>query len=254
MRSFMPVCMCVAVASLLAACTPSPVSPSPAEVRVSAMQSGMLFRTTTVAGQKREYVVYVPRDYDPAKPLPAVVFLNGSGECGTDGQKQAHVGLGGAIMMQRERWPCIAIFPQKPDQPSAWADHDALVMACLSDTRAEFAIDASRIALTGLSQGGAGTWALGAKHPELWSAIAPVCGYGKPEEVAGKLKDMPIWAFHGEKDNVVPPQQTRDIVAAIEKAGGKPKATYYKDADHNSWDQAYRQSELAQWLLSQKRP
>lgn len=215
--------------------------------------TGLLFRELTIDGVARRYAIYVPRDYAPKTPMPAIVFLNGSGECGTDGAKHAVVGLGSAAMLQIDKWPFIIVFPQKPDQKSQWIDHDKLVLAALEATRREFAIDPARTYLTGLSQGGAGTWAIGAKHGALFAAIAPVCGYGDPAQLAAPLKDMPVWAFHGEKDDVVPPAQTRNIVAAIESAGGHPKATYFPDANHNSWDAAYRTQDLGAWLLSHRK-
>jgi len=227
------------------------------ETRVtsSRIQTGLLFRSLATGDTMSKYAVYVPRDYDPAKPSPCILFLHGKGECGTDGQKQAVVGLGSAALLQHERWPFIVIFPQKPDEEKQWSEFEDLALSALSETRAEFAIDESRVYLSGLSQGGAGTWAIGARHPELFAALAPVCGYGDPVKVLGEssIKGLPIWAFHGEKDDVVKPELTRALVAAAEKAGAQVKATYFPEANHNSWDSAYRDTELPVWLLTNKR-
>lgn len=219
----------------------------------STAQTGLLFREVTVRGQVRKYAVLVPRGYTPATPTPTIVFLNGSGECGTDGSKQAVVGLGSAALLAPERWPFIIIFPQKPSSADLWVDHDDLVMATLDATRREFAVDDTRLYLTGLSQGGRGTWEIAARHPRLFAAIVPVCGFGDPEPLGPALKDMPVWAFHGEKDNVVPAAKTRAIIDAISKAGGQPTATYFKDADHNAWDPAYRGQKIPEWFLSFQR-
>lgn len=243
MRASPPRVAAVAALGLLAACqnSPRPVTPEP---------TGFLTKTLTVGSHEHRYVVYVPPGYTKGKPWPLIVFLNGMGECGTDGQKHVEVGLGPAIKKQPERWPFVVVFPQKPDKPSQWVDHEALVMGVLAATERDFAIDAKRRFLTGLSQGGAGTWALGSKHKDVWAAIAPVCGYGKPAEVAAGLQAMPIWAFHGLDDRTVPAQQSKDLVAAVEAAGGAAELTLYEKTAHNSWDKAYRESGLAEWFVA----
>ncbi|MGD9690230.1 MAG: PHB depolymerase family esterase [Phycisphaerales bacterium] len=220
-------------------------------------EAGLLFREIRHEGVVRRYALYVPRQYLEAEAAerawPLVVFLNGRGECGTDGSRQTGVGLGPAVLLNPERWACVILFPQKPDQASAWVDHEKMVLAMMERVRSDLRIDARRITLTGLSQGGAGTWAIGARNPELFAALAPVCGYGDAGALAQPLRNVPIWAFHGERDDIVRPEQTRKIVAAIEAGGGHPRATYFPEANHNSWDPAYRDPELARWLLEQQR-
>lgn len=227
----------------------------PSETNPDKPATGLLFRQVRVGADTRRYAVYVPRDYAPGTPTPTIVFLNGRGECGGDGAKQAVVGLGSAALLQSDKWPFIIVFPQKPDFNTQWVDHEDLVLATLDATQKEFNVDRTRTYLTGLSQGGAGTWAIGSRRAELFAAIAPVCGYGEPAKVAAGLRGMPIWAFHGEKDDVVLPAQTRALVAAVEAQGGpiKPKATYFPDANHNSWDPAYRTQDLGAWLLQHRR-
>lgn len=224
-----------------------------------AIATGVLFREVEIAGTNRRYAIYVPRNYSHDQTWPCVVFLNGRGECGIDGTRQLAVGLMPAILAEPDRWPAIVVFPQKPDQQTQWADHDDMVMAILERTRLEFNIDANRRYLTGLSQGGAGTWAIGANHADLWAAIAPVCGYGEPAALAPALVEMPIWAFHGLKDDIVKPEQTVAIIDAIKAEqsrmgkGTEPKATYFPDANHNSWDPTYRGGDLPKWLFAQRR-
>lgn len=220
------------------------------------LERGVLFREITINGELRRYAVLVPRDYDGATASPAIVFLHGSGEVGTDGSRQLLVGLAPAMLADPERWPAIAIFPQlrqDADNSRHWRDDEAVVMAMLEATRREWNIDASRIYLTGLSRGGAGSWFLASRHPDVFAAVVPICGYGDPAEVAVPLVSMPIWTFHGERDDVVTPDKTRAIVDAIVAAGGTPNATFLPEANHNAWDPAYRDPALPEWLFAQRR-
>lgn len=242
-------------------------------VQVEPRQTGFLFETIRSNESDYKYVVYVPREYSPAREWPLIVFLHGAGESGTDGLKPVIQGIGSAIMWAPEKWPFVVVIPQKPDIRHQWEQHEEAVMAMLSRTRGEYRVDPRRIYLTGLSQGGHGTWVIGSHHPDVWAAIAPICGYaggfrrrepdtpadlprpfeGTVEELAGPLRKTPVWAFHGEADPVVPVRETRDLVAAIEAVGGKPKMTLFPGVDHNSWDKAYREMNLAAWFLSHAR-
>ncbi len=214
-----------------------------------APETGFLFKAIRHKDTDHRYVVYVPREYDSSKKWPTIVFLHGAGECGNDGLRQVSQGIGTAILANPSKWPFIVIMPQKPELRQSWREHAELVVAMLEATEAAYSVDRSRVYLTGLSQGGNGTWVIGAKYPERWAAIAPICGYGTPDEIAPRLKDMPIWCFHGEADNVVPPARSTSIVDAIKALGGSPKLTTYPGVGHNSWDKAYRDEPLPAWLL-----
>ena len=216
----------------------------------AAVATGFHDKTMTVDGREHRYVLYVPPQYEheEKKVWPLLVFLHGMGECGTDGRRQLDVGLGPAIRKDPDRWPFVVVFPQKPDQKSEWTEHDELVMGALEATQKQCHIDAARRYLTGLSQGGAGAWALGAEHADVFAAIAPVCGYGRPAQIAAALKAKPIWAFHGVDDKTVPAQLSKDLCALVENAGGHPVLTLYEHTAHNSWDKAYGESGLAEWL------
>ena len=214
-------------------------------------ERGFLSRTVTVGGKDMKYVVYVPSSYDPAKPMPSIIFLNGAGECGTDGWREVYH-FGGAIMLKPEEWPFIIMFPQKQDVKTAWEDEEPMVMEVLKKTKAELNVDDSRLYLTGLSQGGHGTWTIAAKHPDMFAAIAPVCGWAD-EDVAKKVAKLPIWTFHGDKDEAVKLQSSLDMQKWIEAAGGTCKLTIYPGVGHNSWDNAYRNENLAAWFLEHKK-
>lgn len=213
------------------------------------MNTGFIQKTTDYQGAATKYVVWVPEGYDAKKPMPAILSLHGVGEIGTDGWKQLAAGLGQAIIRDADRWNFIVLFPQMP--PSAkknWMNCESLLLDILEKTRKEYAIDASRFYLTGLSMGGYGSWRLAAKHPRLFAAVAPICGGGDPASAAS-LKGLPIWAFHGEKDEAIPPARSQEMVDAVNKAGGSAKLTIYPGVGHNSWDKAYRDEGLHEWFL-----
>lgn len=216
-------------------------------------REGFHARSVPVAGSERRFVVYVPRDYVPERTWPLVVFLNGAGECGDDGWKQVAAGLGPALLHQPDEWPCLVLFPQKPNRESQWEDWEEMVLAQLAAVQAEFCIDSARITLTGLSQGGHGTWVLGARLADRFAALAPICGYGDPAAVAAALREMPIRAFHGDADRAVPVAQSQALCDAVRAAGGQPQLTIYPGVGHNSWDKAYRGEKLAAWLLAQRK-
>ncbi len=214
-------------------------------------ERGFLRRYWVNGGAERRYVVYVPDTYDPVELTPALLFLHGRGEEGTDGWAQVAVGLGPAIMLAPDRWPFIAVFPQKPRDPHGWVEHASLALGALAQTRDEWAVDPARIYLTGVSLGGFGSWLLGARRRDLFAAIAPVCGGGDPAD-APELAGLPTWAFHGEADPVVPPRHSESMVEAVRAAGGDPKLTLYPGIGHNSWDRAYQEERVAEWLLEQR--
>ncbi|MCX7700159.1 MAG: dienelactone hydrolase family protein [Gemmataceae bacterium] len=205
-----------------------------------------------------------------ATKFPLVIFLHGIGERGTDNAKQLRNGVEEfAKEENRRRYPCFLVVPQCPpdqlwvnvnppgtrsnltlaDQPTQPL---AMVLDLIDRLCRELPVDRQRIYLTGLSQGGYGTWDFICRRPELFAAAIPVCGGGDPGQ-ASKLVKLPIWAFHGDADSVIPPERSRDMVAAIEKAGGKPKYTEYPGVGHDSWTPTYRNAEVLEWLFKQRR-
>ncbi len=204
-------------------------------------------------GGEAKYVLFVPPDYNPAKSYPLIVFLHGSGETGTDGKEQATVGLGPAVKKREKTFPAIVLFPQSHDRTWRAGSKDAdRALAMLAEISREYRVDPKRVYLTGLSMGGFGTWSLAAALPEKWAAIVPICGGGNPAS-AEKIKDLPCWNFHGDKDRSVPVKQSQAMIEALKKAGGKPKYTEYPGVGHNSWDRAYATDELYDWLFKQTR-
>jgi len=198
--------------------------------------------------------IYVPPGYEErGESWPLIVFLHGRGESGGDNVAQTTLGLGPALVRQPDRWPFLVAFPQKPNPRIEWEAHARELFTTIDALSTTYRIDRSRRYLTGVSQGGHGTWELGAERPQAWAALAPVCGYGPPARYASALTRIPIWAFHGQADPVVPHQASVAIVEAIERLGGHVRLTSYADVGHDAWEPAYTEPELPPWLLAQRR-
>ncbi len=197
------------------------------------------------------YLQYLPDGYESAgKPgLPLVIFLHGAGERGND---LAMVKKHGPPKraMDGHGYPFILAAPQCP--PDRWWNAEDII-ALTKHLVKTLKADPDRVHLTGLSMGGFGTWACLAREPKLYASGAPICGGGDPAQAAA-LKDIPIWAFHGELDEAVPVGKTREMEDAILKAGGKRlRVTYYPDAKHDSWTETYDNPAFFAWMMLQRR-
>jgi len=199
---------------------------------------------------RTDYFVHLPAAYDgdPAKKWPLILFLHGSGERGYDISSVANTGLPHNLATQ-PGFPFIVIAPQC--SPGEWWS-PAELNDLLDRVQAKYRVDTSRVYLTGLSMGGYGSWALAIESPNRFAAVVPICGRGDPEDAA-RIKDIPVWVFHGGKDQTVPIQFSQAMADALKNAGGHVKFTIFPEADHDSWTQAYAMPELYDWLLQQHR-
>ncbi|HSH93821.1 MAG TPA: prolyl oligopeptidase family serine peptidase [Roseimicrobium sp.] len=207
-----------------------------------------------------EYLLYLPKDYatDKKKSWPLMVFLHGAGERGKDlGVLTKHGPP--RLIKEGQEFPFIIVAPQCPvDQ--CW-DDDA-VLGLLEAVMKKQRVDPKRVYLTGLSMGGYATWSLVTKYPERFAAAAPICGGGNKIDVlvGGKkkiaaLKRVPIWVFHGGKDNVVPLAESERMIETLKKAGVKDiQLTVYPEAQHDSWTATYANPALYEWFLKQSLP
>jgi predicted peptidase len=228
--------------------------PNPADRLVNMPPgTGFILRESNGAAGKRKYTIFIPRDYKPAVKYPTIVFLHGVGESGSDGIKCTTVGIGPAIADRNGNFPFIVIFPQTGFD---WCSTESenVMLDALKDAQAAYSIDPDRISLSGMSSGGRGAWVLGARHPEIFSALVPMGGYSATSEVP-KLTRIPIWALHNGDDWVVGVGNTREMIRLLEEAGGKPRYTIYESSGngHNCWDQAYNEGQLFAWLQAQRR-
>jgi predicted peptidase len=212
-------------------------------------KTGFVHRTYHAKDGDAKYIVFVPHDYKATKEYPLILFLHGSGESGSDGEKQAAVGLGKAIRDRSEKFPFIVIFPQSHKRTwKADSDDARNALAILAEVQKHYKVDSKRIYLTGLSMGGSGTWSLAAAHPDRWAAIAPICGGANPETV-DKIKNLPCWCFVGDKDNPKLVENNRRMVKALKEAGSSVRYDEYPGVGHNSWDRAYGTAELYTWFM-----
>lgn len=238
-------------------------------------QIAELFDGRTYVGMQKDtlqYLLLKPTDYDSTKQYPLVVCLSGGAGRGTDniqqiaGSKSAQVF---STLENRKKYPAFIFVPQCPpgsdwgrslgkierensikrgkyNQPNV----ASLVFEIITALEEEFNIDATRRYITGQSMGGFGSWHFILTQPQMFAAAIPICGGGNPD-LANNIRDVPIWAFHGENDNTVPVEFSRNMIAAIKKAGGNPKYNEYPNVGHNSWHQAYDTPELLDWLFAQ---
>ena len=259
---------CILGAALLAsACTTLPKDAS--------MDTGQFLpRTLVVDGTPHNYQVFVPSPAAGGKHPPIILFLHGTGERGSDGEKPTKVGLGPYVRQHMADFPAIVVFAQAPDDRDWMGATAQLAIDELDAASREFHADSKRTYLTGLSMGGYGTWEVALMQPQRFAALVPICGALTPPSderslfvtplagaadpyaaVAQALRDVPIWIFHGAKDDLVPLDDDRKTYAALKAAGADARYTEFPDANHNAWDPAYSQTpELWTWLFAQKRP
>ena len=196
------------------------------------------------------YLLYLPSTYDSSEEnWPLLLFLHGAGERGDDLELLKVHGPPKMIAQGRD-FPFVVISPQCPED--VWWSIDAL-HALLEETIETYRIDNSRIYVTGLSMGGYGSWGLAYTYPEMFAAVAPICGGGDLEK-AHLMKEIPTWVFHGAKDEIVPLVRSQEMVDALEEAGGNVRFTVYPEAGHvGAWENAYGDPELWEWLSVQRR-
>ena len=199
-----------------------------------------------------DYLLYLPADYEKKESWPLVLFLHGAGERGSDLQL---IKLHGPpkLVEQGKQFPFVLVSPQCPkDRWWTWELRE--LTALLDDVIAKHKIDQSRVYVTGLSMGGFGTWALAAYTPKRFAAIVPICGGGEPFSArAIAAAGLPVWAFHGEKDPVVPLKRSEEMVEAVKRNKGDVRLTVYPDVLHDSWTATYDNPAVFAWLLEHRR-
>ena len=211
-------------------------------------QAAGLIETTVRLG----YLLFLPQNYgqQPDEKWPLILYLHGVGESGDDLELVKIHGIP-KIVERRPDFPFVALSPQCPSG-TMWSAHYQTLKALLHQVVTGYAVDEKRVYLTGNSMGGYGTWGMAMAHPNLFAAIAPVCGGGHPE-FALALRDMPVWAFHGAEDVAIPPEASQRMVDAVRDCGGDVRFTVYPGVGHDAWTQTYDNPELYDWFLQHAR-
>lgn len=191
----------------------------------------------------------LPRGYASSRRAwPLLVFLHGSGERGAELDKVKAHGPP-KLVAQGADLPCVLCSPQL-GEGMRW-DPERL-HALLVALRERLRIDARRVTATGLSIGGHGVWNWAAAYPQDLAAIAPVCGHGDPAAVC-RARQVPVRAYHGDADTVVPLASQQACVDALRACGGSVEFIVYPGVPHDSWTLAYNDPALMPWLMAQVR-
>lgn len=201
---------------------------------------------SSVTGKELKYLYYSP---DNAVNVPLIIYLHGAGSRESDLASLAHVGPIGELERGR-KIPARIVAPQC--HGDTWFELFETLVDFAEAAVNENGVDKKRVYLTGVSMGAFAAWQLAMTRPELFAALVPVCGGGMYWNSA-RLKDMPVWAFHGALDDDVLPEESIKMVKGINKNGGNAKITVFAKADHNAWDPAYALDEMWSWMFRQKR-
>jgi predicted peptidase len=217
------------------------------------------------------YRVLLPDNFDENTAYPLVLFLHGAGERGNDNVAQLTHGASMFLSPEfKENYPAVVVFPQAALN-DYWVNVDVnresspiefhfksgaektvsmkLLSALVDELRAKPYVDKTNVLVMGLSMGGMGTYDIIASKPGVFKAAVAICGGGHPD-LAMTITSTPVWAFHGEDDEVVPLSASKTMVDAINAEGGSAKLTIYPNTGHNSWDDAFAEPELFPWLFS----
>lgn len=217
------------------------------------------------------YRTAAPIRMNHGKKYPLLVFFHGAGGRGGDNKKQlsdaggieafekqgvrskrnSHVFAGQVPKGERwvnTGWSLLGHRMPKISHSMEMAFH--AIDDYVADPKNQ--IDPDRIYAMGLSMGGYGTWDAIQRRPNFFAAAVPICG-GGDKMLAKKMTHLPIWAWHGDKDTVIKPIRSSDMIEAIKKAGGSPKYSEIKGRGHNSWIDVWNTNDLWDWLFSQSR-
>lgn len=193
-----------------------------------------------------QYLCYKPAGYESAERVPMVIYLHGAGNGSVDGIQKWGPPSGVAA---GKSFPFLLVAPISAN--GAWWNYDKLV-TWTKEVIAAYKVDPDRVYLTGCSMGGFGSWGLGVRAPELFAAVVPICGGGDASQV-WKLQKVPVWAYHGEKDDIVPECNSARLVEALRAAGGNVTYTIYPGEGHVCWPRVYT-DEFYEKLLLLRRP
>lgn len=193
-----------------------------------------------------KYIVKYPDCYKKGEKFPVIIFLHGAGSRGNDINALVNNAYFDIIDKHKD-FPFVTVAPQCCQ--NTWFDMFEQLKKFACKISVENFTDKNRIYLMGASMGGYGTWQLAMSLPELFAAIVPICGGGMYWN-AGRLVNVPVWAFHGTKDTVVYKEESMNMVDAINACGGNAKLTIYPENGHDAWSDTYSNRNVFDWLLT----
>jgi predicted peptidase len=221
------------------------------------------------------YRILFPEGYSKTKKYPLVLFLHGSGERGSDNEKQLTHGMKlFADSLNRIKYPCIVIAPQCPANKSwnsATTDRSVnppervfnyavqiprpleLAIELTKSTIIKESVDKNRVYIVGLSMGGMGTFEAVYRYPTLFKAAVPICGGGDTKSYSKTQAAVDFWVLHGDKDGVVDVKYSQQMVARLKELNATVKYTEYPGVGHNSWTNAFAEPEFLSWLLKDRK-
>ena len=206
----------------------------------------------TVVLETLDYYLYYPVAYesDSEKLFPLLLFLHGGGESGGDLNMLKSNGPPKLLAQGRE-FPFLILAPQNPNVRQWW--NTRAVKELLDKIMENNRVDPERIYLTGLSRGGGAAWEMAVQYPDIFAAMAVVCGMTPVPYAAWINKEMPIWVFHGDKDESIPVTESDEMVERLKGMGHPVKYTRYEGVGHNAWERAYLEEGLYDWFVEQKK-
>lgn len=215
--------------------------------------------TSPTTKEQLRYYLLKPKHFQPAQNYPLVLSLHGgAARKRFEDLLEPYLpglayGLGRfAADETQDKHPCFVVAPWSNERN--WDDANLrLVLELLDALQKEFHYDTKRVYVTGQSMGGFGTWTIITQQPQRFAAAVPICGGGFPNE-APKAKPVPIWAFHGTADTIVPVSYSREMISALREAGASPRYWEYEGGTHaGTAERAYCEPELIEWMFGQKK-
>lgn len=197
--------------------------------------------------KKLKYVISYPDGYTETQKYPVIFHTHGAGSRGTD---LSLLNVDVHIKNNPSAKDFIIVSPQC--YADTWFDvFEQLIEFCEYVYEQPFT-DKTRFYSSGISMGGYTAYQLMMSRPQIFTAGIVCCGGGMYWN-AGRLKDIPLRVFHGEKDTDVLPCESKNMVERINASGGNATLTLYPECEHNCWDNVYTNKENFQWLLSKKK-
>lgn len=198
---------------------------------------------------KLQYLVRYPKEYMEGMKYPIIILLHGAGKRGNNiCEMSAHPFF--TITEKKSSFPFITVAPQC--SKDTWFDMFETLQHLVREVASKPYADEKRIYLIGISMGGYAAWQLAMSIPEYFAAVCPICGGGMYWN-AGRLVNVPVWAFHGAKDETVLVDESRKMVDAVNRCGGSARLTVYPENGHDAWTDTFHKPEVFDWLLSLKK-